>query len=159
MQLMLCHIRTLMEHIYADLFIPTCSCVYKIIDEMESITHSDKKSRVVVAQLAGMVDVARRSVRREYRVRDFSIRWRKLWWFFIGSSSDHLVVILDTAAVGIWSSLLGFLVGFGRRVIRTCFLRLEEVAEGAPATAAAHLLLPCPFPGLAYRWSCAELVF
>jgi hypothetical protein len=48
-------------------------------------------------------------------------------------------------------------------VIRTGILRLEEVAEGAPATAAAHRssahLLPCPFPGLACRWSYADFVF
>lgn len=86
-------------------------------------------------------------MRREYRVGDFSLG-RRMNCF----GSGHLVLILDTAAVGIWS-LLGFLVGFGRRVCATIqngFLRLEEVAERAPATPAApssaHLLSPILFP-------------
>lgn len=79
-------------------------------------------------------------MRREYGVGDFSLG-RRMNCF----SSDRLVVILDTAAVSIWR-LLGFQVGFGRRVsaIQDGFLRLEEVAERAPATPAApssaHLL-------------------
>jgi len=93
-----------------------------------------------------MVDVARRFLRREYRVGDFSLGRRRMRWFLNCFGSDRLDVILDTAAVAIWS-LLAFLVGFGRCVSAIqngCFLRLEEVAERAPATAAApssaHLL-------------------
>lgn len=91
-----------------------------------------------------MVDVARRFVRREYRVGDFSLG-RRMRWFLNCFGSDRLDVILDIAAVSIWR-LLGFLVGFGRRVrvIQNGFLRLEDVAERAPATPAApssaHLL-------------------